>query len=89
MTDPSIRNHTTNIHSENEQLITALADAISDRVVVRILEAIQRKHISRQEYATMHGIGLRTVDRAIQEKRLSVTRAGRRILIDANAVIED
>lgn len=77
------------VRLDDEQIIVALADAISQRVVERILEATKRKYISRQQYAAMHGIGLRTVDRAIQQNRLSVTRTGRRVLIDVNAVIED
>ncbi|MBN8600627.1 MAG: hypothetical protein J0M26_06350 [Planctomycetes bacterium] len=87
--EPSNTKPSVNIRSDDDQLVKTLADAISERVVERILELIKRKYISRQEYAAIHGIGLRTVDRAIQEKRLSVTRTGRRVLIDANAVIED
>lgn len=87
--EPSNTKPSVNIRSDDDQLVKTLADAISERVVERILELMKRKYISRQEYAAIHGIGLRTVDRAIQEKRLSVTRTGRRVLIDANAVIED
>jgi excisionase family DNA binding protein len=62
--------------------IEKLADAIADRLADRLTK--RRKLLSREEYAAVNGLGVRTVDRAIQEGRLQVERIGRRVLIPAD-----
>lgn len=51
------------------------------------LQILARQELSPAEYARNHGIGLRTVYRALSENRLAHSRAGRRILIPASAKI--
>jgi excisionase family DNA binding protein len=73
----------------DENSLDQLADAIADRVAAKLAERAERKYLSREEYAQIHGLGMRTIDRAIAEGRLTVERSGRRVMIPANAKIVD
>jgi excisionase family DNA binding protein len=73
----------------DENSLEQLADAIADRVYAKLAERAERKYLSREEYAQIHGLGMRTIDRAIAEGRLTVERSGRRVMIPANAKIVD
>lgn len=69
--------------------IEKLADLVAERVAAKLAMQNQRRFISRKEYAEVHGLGMRTIDRAIAENRLSIRRSGRRVLIDITAEIAD
>jgi len=73
----------------DENSLEQLADAIADRVAAKLAARAERKYLSREEYAQIHGLGMRTIDRAIAEGRLTVERSGRRVMIPANAKIVD
>jgi excisionase family DNA binding protein len=73
----------------DENSLEQLADAIAERVAAKLAERAERKYLSREEYAQIHGLGMRTIDRAIAEGRLTVERSGRRVMIPANAKIVD
>lgn len=68
--------------------LEAFIEAIADRVVQKLAERASRKYLSREEFAQVNGLGMRTVDRAIKEGRLAVERAGRRVMIPADAKIQ-
>ena len=68
--------------------IELLADMLADRVTAKLAERAERKFLSREEYAKVHGLGVRTIDRAIAEGCLKFERSGRRVLIPSNAKIE-
>ncbi len=70
-----------------EKLIESVVDKVADRIHQRVADAIQRKYVSREDFARNRGIGLRSVDRAISEGRLESTQIGRRRLIPVDAVI--
>jgi hypothetical protein len=71
----------------DERAIDLLAETIADRVASKLAERASRKFISREEFSTIHGLGMRTIDRAIAEGRLVVERVGRRVMIPAGAKI--
>jgi hypothetical protein len=73
----------------DEKSIDQLAEQIADRVAAKLSERAARKYVSREEYAQAHGLGMRTIDRAIAEGRLTVERSGRRVMIPADAKIVD
>ena len=73
----------------DEKTIDELAEIIAVRVADKLAQRAARKFISREEFATMHGLGMRTIDRAIAEGRLAVERSGRRVMIPADAKIVD
>lgn len=73
----------------NAETLERLADLIADRVAGRVAAEARRKYVSREEYARIHDIGVRTVDRAIKQNRLPVRRTGSRVQIDPNAEIEN
>jgi hypothetical protein len=73
----------------DENSLDRLAEAIADRVAAKLSERAARKFLSREEFATVHGLGMRTIDRAIAEGRLAIERSGRRVMIPANAKIVD
>ncbi len=69
--------------------LDAFIEAIANRMVEKLAERASRKYLSRDEFAKVHGLGKRTVDRAIAEGRLAVERSGRRVLIPADAKIQN
>lgn len=71
-----------------EKLIEMVAERVADRIELQVTNAVQRKFISRSDYARNRGIGLRSVDRAIAEGRLDSIHIGRRRLIPVDAVIQ-
>ena len=72
-----------------ERILNTLAERVADRVERRVIQCMQRRFISREEFAKQRGIGLRSVDRAIAQGRLESTQVGRRRLIPIDAVIQD
>lgn len=64
-----------------------LADLVAERVALKLSERAQRRFISREEFAQSRGLGMRTIDRAISEKRLAFEKVGRRVMIPADASI--
>lgn len=76
------------IDLSGEQAIDKLAELIADRVAAKLSERQERRYLSREEFAEVHGLGMRTVDRAIAEGRLEIERSGRRVLIPSNAKIK-
>ena len=68
----------------NQSTLDQLADIIAERVAAKLAE---RRFLSREEFAQVHGLGMRTIDRAIAEGRLQIERSGRRVLIPSNAKI--
>lgn len=73
----------------DEKSIDQLAGLIADRVAAKLSERAARKYVSREEYAQIHGLGIRTIDRAIAAGRLAVERSGRRVMIPVDAKIVD
>ena len=73
----------------DENSLEQLAETIADLVAAKLAARAERKFLSREEYAQIHGLGMRTIDRAIAEGRLTVERSGRRVMIPANAKIVD
>jgi excisionase family DNA binding protein len=71
----------------SQSTLDQLADIIAERVAAKLAERAERRFLSREEFAQVHGLGMRTVDRAIAEGRLQVERSGRRVLIPSNAKI--
>lgn len=69
--------------------LSSLADAIADLVVERMATRISRKYVSIREYSQMAGLSERTVHRAIADGRLMSERVGRRVLIPADARIQN
>ena len=65
-----------------------LAEFLAERVARKLSDQPQRRFLNRVEYAEVHGLGLRTVDRAIAEGRLAVERVGSRVMIPVNATIQ-
>lgn len=76
------------IDLSGEKAIDKLAELIADRVAAKLSERQERRYLSREEFAEVHGLGMRTVDRAIAEGRLEIERSGRRVLIPSNAKIK-
>lgn len=70
-------------------VLEKLAELVAERVASKLATQSKRKFISRKEYALTHGLGMRTVDRAIAENRLPIRRTGRRVLIDVGAEIAE
>jgi hypothetical protein len=71
----------------DENSLDQLAEAIADRVAAKLAERAERKFVSREQYSQIHGLGMRTIDRAIADGRLVVERSGRRVMIPADAKI--
>ena len=69
------------------EFIDLLADQVAIKVANRIETRLSQQFISRDEFAQRHGIGLRSVDRAIKQGRLESKQVGRRRLISADAKI--
>ena len=72
----------------NQTTLDQLADIIAERVAAKLAERAERRFLSREEFAHLHGLGKRTIDRAIAEGRLQIERSGRRVLIPSNAKIK-
>jgi len=72
----------------NQSTLDQLADIIAERVAAKLAERAERRCLSREEFAQVHGLGMRTIDRAIAEGRLQIERSGRRVLIPSNAKIQ-
>ena len=70
-----------------KEFIDLLADQVATRVAIRMESKLSQQFISREEFAQRHGIGLRSVDRAIKQGRLESTQMGRRRLIPVDAKI--
>ncbi len=81
--------HDLNQALDLERILNSLAERVADRVERRVIQCMQRKFISREEFAQQRGIGIRSVDRAIAQGRLESTQVGRRRLIPIDAVIQE
>ena len=72
----------------DQSTLDQLADAIAERVAAKLAERAERRYLSPKEFAQVHGLGKRTIDRAIAEGRLPIERSGRRVLIPSTAKIQ-
>lgn len=69
-------------------LVDALVDLVAERVARRLGEPQRAAApLTVAEYAAAHSIAVSTVRRAIRERRLDVTRAGRAVRIPPGATI--
>ncbi len=81
----------TNHNLSVESIIQAGLARIEKRLEAKIEEVIEaitkqstKRFISREEFASETGLGVRTIDRMIAEGRLSAVKEGRRVLIPKN-----
>ncbi len=64
-----------------EQQLEALAGMVAKRVLEELAQVANKRYLSRDEFASETGLGVRTIDRMIAEGRLSAVKEGRRVLI--------
>lgn len=70
-----------------EAVVNAFADLVAERVARRLSEPRPARPMTVAEYAAARGIAQSTVRRAIAERRLDITRAGRAVRIAPDATI--
>ncbi|WP_304735025.1 DUF3853 family protein [Duncaniella muris] len=70
----------------DENTLNLIADKVAERLAKLIKPDSEPKYYNRKEIATILHVSLPTIDRMMQDGRLTAKRVGRRVLFDAQTI---
>ncbi len=70
----------------DENMLSHLADMVAERLAKIIKPDNEPRYYNRNEVATILHVSLPTIDRMMQDGRLTAKRVGRRVLFDAQTI---
>lgn len=72
----------------DENMLNRLADKVAERLAKLIKPDSEPRYYNRNEVAAILHVSLPTIDRMMQDGRLTAKRVGRRVLFDAQTIDE-